>query len=163
LSTGTKRKRSSNGLVKKRSRRSSPGSNDSDENVDDDIPEAGIMKPDITFFGESLPDSFDRRLNEDKTKADLVIVIGTSLKVAPVSQVVGFMHPEVPQLYISREPVAHIDFDVDMLGDCDVVVAELCRRVGWKLEHEMIPKKQKVEVEAHEALPYRYVFKEVSK
>ena len=34
---------------------------------------------------------------------DLVIVIGTSLKVAPVSNVVGLLPANVPQIYISRE------------------------------------------------------------
>jgi len=34
---------------------------------------------------------------------DLVVVIGTSLKVAPVSEVVGILPPDIPQLYISRE------------------------------------------------------------
>lgn len=34
---------------------------------------------------------------------DLVLVIGTSLKVAPVSEVVGYLPANVPQIYISRE------------------------------------------------------------
>lgn len=40
-------------------------------------------------------------------------------------------------------------FDITLLGDCDVVVAELCRRAGWDLKHDMIPKDQKVD-----SLPY---------
>ena len=28
----------------------------------------GVMKPDIVFFGEGLPESFHRQLREDKTK-----------------------------------------------------------------------------------------------
>lgn len=61
-------------------------------------------QPDITFFGEDLPATFHERLvNHDKDIVDLVLVIGTSLKVAPVSEVVGVIPPDVPQLYISRE------------------------------------------------------------
>ena len=41
-------------------------------------------------------------MKHDKDVVDLVLVIGTSLKVAPVSEVVGFLPPNVPQLYISR-------------------------------------------------------------
>lgn len=48
-----------------------------------------------------------------------------------------------------------------MLGDCDVVVAELCRRAGWDLKHEMIPKDQKVEVIKEEGYESRYHFKVV--
>ena len=45
-----------------------------------------------------------------------------------------------------------------MLGDCDVVVAELCRRAGWDLSHEMIPKDRKVNVELQEDYESRYRF-----
>jgi hypothetical protein len=62
-----------------------------------------LLQPDITFFGEALPGAFhDRLLKHDRGRADLVIVIGTSLKVAPVSEIVGVFPPSVPQIYISR-------------------------------------------------------------
>lgn len=61
-------------------------------------------QPDITFFGEGLPAGFHQRLaDHDKDLVDLVIVIGTSLKVAPVSEVVGFLPANVPQMFISRD------------------------------------------------------------
>jgi NAD-dependent SIR2 family protein deacetylase len=44
-----------------------------------------IIKPDIVFFGENLSDEFDRRLLEDREKIDLLIVIGTSLRVCSSS------------------------------------------------------------------------------
>lgn len=43
-------------------------------------------------------------------------------------------------ILIVLQPVNHIEFDVELLGSCDEVVAELCRRAGWKLDHEMVPK-----------------------
>ncbi|KAI9737314.1 MAG: NAD-dependent histone deacetylase sir2 [Claussenomyces sp. TS43310] len=156
-----KRKRSKNGTAKKRIRHFR-GSPDSSSDEDYDTPEAGVMKPDITFFGEALPDTFSERLtNHDKDLVDLVIVIGTSLKVAPVSEVIPYLPAHIPQVYISRTPVSHVNFDVDMLGDCDVVVAELCRRAGWELEHEMIPRDQVVNVELQDGFASRYVFTEV--
>ena len=45
-----------------------------------------------------------------------------------------------------------------MLGDCDVVVSELCRRAGWELNHEMIPEGEKVKVELQEGYESRYTF-----
>lgn len=36
----------------------------------------GILKPDITFFGEELPDQFFKAIKQDVSKCDLVIVIG---------------------------------------------------------------------------------------
>lgn len=47
--------------------------------------ELAIMKPDIVFFGESLPDEFHHQMDEDKQECDLLIVIGSSLKVRPVA------------------------------------------------------------------------------
>lgn len=155
-----KRKRSKNGQEKKKRRFDLDADSSSDE--DYDIPQAGVMKPDITFFGEALPDKFsDRLTNHDKHVVDLVIVIGTSLKVAPVSEVVPYLPANIPQMYISRTPVSHVNFDVDMLGDCDVVVAELCRRAGWDLDHEMIPQNQKVEVKLQEGFSSRHIFTEL--
>lgn len=112
-----------------------------DEDEDDSIPEPGVMKPDITFFGEQLPDTFfDRFTKEDAKQTDLVIVIGTSLKVAPVSDMADYLNHSIPHIYISLDPIKHISFDIQLLGKCDDVVAELCRRAGWNLKHEWVSK-----------------------
>ncbi|KAB8276785.1 hypothetical protein BDV30DRAFT_224116 [Aspergillus minisclerotigenes] len=99
---GQKRKRSTNGTHKSRK---SDG-DESSEEEDYELPTPGVMKPDITFFGEDLPDEFGQRLiRHDRDKVDLVIVIGTSLKVAPVAEVPGVLPRHVPQIYISRTVV----------------------------------------------------------
>lgn len=139
-----KRKRTSNGNGSKKKRSSDE---DSESDGAYDIPQPGIMKPDITFFGEQLPnDFFDRLKDVDKDKVDLVIVMGTSMKVAPVSEIPNFLPRDIPQIYISRDPIHHINFDINLLGDCDVIVAELARRAGWELTHKMIPDGQTTEV-----------------
>lgn len=61
----------------------------------------------------------------------------------------------------SPQPCAHVDFDVDMLGDCDTVVTELCRRAGWDLQHEMIVKDDIVDVKLQEGYESRFSFKVV--
>ncbi len=61
----------------------------------------------------------------------------------------------------SRQPCAHVDFDVDMLGDCDAIVTELCRRAGWELQHEMIVKDDAVDVKQQEGYESRFSFKVV--
>jgi NAD-dependent SIR2 family protein deacetylase len=43
------------------------------------------MKPDIVFFGEGLPEIFHDSMAKDKDECDLLIVIGSSLKVRPVA------------------------------------------------------------------------------
>ena len=154
---GMKRKRSSDGSSKSKKKRQEYEDSSSGEN--DEIAVAGVMKPDITFFGEDLPDIFEQRLlRHDRDLVDLVLVIGTSLKVAPVSEVVGVLPATVPQIYISREACSHVNFDVDLLGDCDVVVTELCKRAGWDLQHEMV-KEGNVDVLLHEGHESRFSIK----
>lgn len=46
-------------------------------------------QPDITFFGEKLTDGFEECLTKDRDQVDLVLIIGTSLKVAPVSDIIS--------------------------------------------------------------------------
>ncbi|KAJ4158678.1 uncharacterized protein LMH87_009194 [Akanthomyces muscarius] len=158
-SSSAKRRRTAD---KKRRRWSAADDDSSDDDHSSayDVPGTGVMKPDITFFGEALPDEFSRRLTEnDRDKVDLVIVIGTSLKVTPVSEIVSWLPSHIPQLYVSRQPVTHINFDIDLLGDCDVVVAELCRRLGWPMDHEMVPPDQRIDVATETGSPSQHTFR----
>lgn len=41
---------------------------------------------------------------------------------------------EVPQVLINREQLPHLNFDVELLGDCDVIVNELCHRLAGDFE-----------------------------
>lgn len=91
-----------------------------------DLVAAGIMKPDIVFFGEGLPDSFHEAMTEDKNRCDLLVVIGSSLKVRPVALIPSSLPAHVPQILINREPLPHCHFDVELLGDCDVIINHLC-------------------------------------
>lgn len=44
---------------------------------------------------------------------------------------------------------------MNLLGDCDVVVAELCRRAGWSLQHPMVGSEEVV-VSPHEELDWAW-------
>jgi NAD-dependent deacetylase sirtuin 1 len=41
---------------------------------------------------------------------------------------------KVPQILINREPLMHLNFDIELLGDCDVIISELCRRLAEGFE-----------------------------
>lgn len=105
----------------------------------------GIMKPDIVFFGEGLGDAFHNAVAEDKNKVDLLIMIGSSLKVRPVALIPSSIPQSVPQILINREPLGHLTPDVELLGDCDGIVNQLCHLLGpdW---HEPIHQKPLEEV-----------------
>ncbi|KAJ1824245.1 NAD-dependent histone deacetylase sir2 [Coemansia sp. RSA 2599] len=114
--------------------------NDDEDDDDDDYGAIkGIMKPDITFFGEKLPDQFDEALLVDREKVDLLLVMGSSLKVAPVSDIMSHLPHSVPQVVINKTPILHLNFDVQLLGDADDIVAYLARACGWELKHPRIP------------------------
>ena len=41
----------------------------------------------------------------------------------------------IPQILINRERLHYLNFDVELLGNCDNIVAELCRRLGESWDH----------------------------
>ncbi|OLY80635.1 NAD-dependent histone deacetylase SIR2 [Smittium mucronatum] len=98
----------------------------------------GVLKPDIVFFGENLPSIFHSSLQEDRTQVDLLIVMGSSLKVAPVSEIMGHLPPNIPQIVINKTPITHLNFDIQLIGDSDDIVTYLCYRLGWNLCHPRI-------------------------
>ncbi|XP_016968607.1 NAD-dependent histone deacetylase sirtuin-1 [Drosophila biarmipes] len=92
--------------------------------------ENGIMKPDIVFFGEGLPDEYHTVMATDKDVCDLLIVIGSSLKVRPVAHIPSSIPGTVPQILINREQLHHLKFDVELLGDSDVIINQICHRLS---------------------------------
>lgn len=86
------------------------------------------MKPDIVFFGEGLPSKFfaKRELIKD---ADLLIVMGTSLAVAPFSMLPDMVRDSsVPRVLFNREKVGSFgssENDCIVLDDCDSGVRKL--------------------------------------
>lgn len=101
-----------------------------DQNSSRCTDDLAVMKPNIVFFGEELGDEFHKSLEADKGNVDLLIVIGSSLKVRPVALIPRSIPASVPQILINREPLDHMRFDIELLGDCDNVIHELCLRLG---------------------------------
>jgi NAD-dependent deacetylase len=83
--------------------------------LDATAPDGSLLRPHIVFFGESVP------MIEPATalveKADLLIVVGTSLAVYPAASLVHYARPEVPIILVDpgkpdthliRNPLTHI-------------------------------------------------------
>ncbi|KAJ3529232.1 hypothetical protein NMY22_g9076 [Coprinellus aureogranulatus] len=111
------------------------------ESEDDHLPAPqyppGIMKPDITFFGEKLDDSFEKALQEDRDQVDLLLVMGTSLKVAPVADILSHIPHSVPQILINKTPIKHINPDIILLGDADPIIRYLMQEDDWATQQSM--------------------------
>ncbi|KAI0048748.1 SIR2-domain-containing protein [Auriscalpium vulgare] len=112
---------------------------DSDDDDDEPPYPPWVMKPDITFFGEKLSVDFEKALKEDRSEVDLIIIIGTSMKVAPVSEFLVNMPHHVPQILINKTPIRHINPDIILLGDADAIVEHLCASLSPVLPDWVLP------------------------
>lgn len=98
----------------------------------------GLVKPDIVFFGEQLPEAFHE--NKDVPAiADLVLILGTSLTVQPFASLPEFAKESTPRVLFNLERVGSLGTrpdDVLVLGDCDSGVRKLADELGWRDELE---------------------------
>ncbi|KAG6830569.1 hypothetical protein H0H92_016020 [Tricholoma furcatifolium] len=97
----------------------------------------GLVKPDIVFFGEALPPRFISEISAVK-EADLLLIIGTSLTVHPFASLAGMAdRKSCRRVLINLEKVGDIGRrpeDIVLLGECDVIVRDLCKALGWEKE-----------------------------
>ncbi len=62
----------------------------------------GVMKPQVTFFGERTPGELPRQMLEDAGRCDLLLVVGSSLRVGgTVLPLLARVRPRVPQVRLS--------------------------------------------------------------
>ncbi|XP_058859068.1 NAD-dependent protein deacetylase sirtuin-3, mitochondrial-like isoform X4 [Acipenser ruthenus] len=99
----------------------------------------GVIKPDVVFFGEELPQCFFLYLT-DFPLADLLVVMGTSLEVEPFASLAGAVRNSVPRVLINRDLVGPFVYraprhnDVLELGDVVSGVERFADKLGWKEE-----------------------------
>ncbi|XP_042521482.1 NAD-dependent protein deacetylase sirtuin-3, mitochondrial isoform X3 [Dipodomys spectabilis] len=123
-------------------RRSFPGDHCWAEVMADRVPCCpvctGVVKPDIVFFGEPMPQRFLLHV-ADFPMADLLLILGTSLEVEPFASLSEAVRSSVPRLLINRELVGPFAWcprsrDVAQLGDVVHSVEKLVDLLGWTEE-----------------------------
>lgn len=65
----------------------------------------GVVKPDIVFFGENLPEKFHTLPDQDFKECDLLLIMGTSLTVQPFAGLVDYARDDCVRLLINRDKV----------------------------------------------------------
>ncbi|KAI8958133.1 NAD-dependent deacetylase sirtuin-2 [Daldinia sp. FL1419] len=98
----------------------------------------GLVKPDIVFFGEQLPETFYNNISVPDT-ADLMLVMGTSLLVHPFAGLPRRAREGAPRVLFNLERVGDMGSradDVLVLGDCDSGIRKLADELGWRDELE---------------------------
>ncbi|XP_056622160.1 NAD-dependent protein deacetylase sirtuin-3 [Triplophysa dalaica] len=100
---------------------------------------AGAVKPNVVFFGEDLPEKYFQHA-EDFPKADLLMIMGTSLKIEPFASLVNTVKSTVPRLLLNRDPVGPFERqplkrgDYMELGDLVDSVRKFADILGWHSE-----------------------------
>jgi NAD-dependent deacetylase len=95
-----------------------------------DIPHCvcgGVYKPNITFFGEMLPEYDWQAAVQAMTQADLVLVLGTSLSVYPAAYLPGYRPYTARLAIINRDPTP-LDGEAQLVIRDDL--CEVMKRLG---------------------------------
>jgi NAD-dependent SIR2 family protein deacetylase len=95
----------------------------------------GVLKPAVTFFGEPIAGAVAQRLRADVAKCDLLLVMGSSLQVAPMSSLPDWIAQHVPCVLLNKETVKPRGadsrrFDVELLGDAGLICRDLARSIA---------------------------------
>lgn len=90
------------------------------------------------FFGEKTTMEFSKHIEMDLESVDMLLVIGTSLSVQPVSKIIDLiahLGKKVRLISVNTRPNYNIVFDAQLIGDCDVITANIARILGWKFHN----------------------------
>jgi NAD-dependent histone deacetylase SIR2 len=88
----------------------------------------GALRPDVVFFHEPLGAAFAAAAARDTAAADLVLVVGTSLAVAPLNALHERVARATPRVFVNRVDVPRARgaaFDARLLGDADDILDAL--------------------------------------
>jgi NAD-dependent deacetylase len=88
----------------------------------------GVMKPNVILFGEQLPLDVLAAARQDTTDCDLMVVIGSSLRVEPVSDLPLMALGHGAGLIIVNYEPTHLDKRADVLIHADL--AEVTPRIA---------------------------------
>ena len=94
-----------------------------------------------------MPKEFFSKIDEDFDKCDLLIIMGTSLKVEPFASLTSMVDSDCPRLLINQEAVGYdliydrksVNYrDVFLKGTCDDACLKLACLLNWKNELEKL-------------------------
>lgn len=66
----------------------------------------------------------------------MILIIGTSLCVAPFNELPGLASDSIPLVIMNKEPIAHLEGRISnyIPGNCDKSILYLCQQLGWEVE-----------------------------
>ncbi len=92
----------------------------------------GVIKPDVVLFGEQLPAEVVNAAMKHVASADLMLVAGSSLEVAPVSQLPMRVHRQGGRLIVVNLGSTYVDDAAEVVihGDVARVLPRIARACG---------------------------------
>ncbi|MDX2138384.1 MAG: NAD-dependent deacylase [Chloroflexota bacterium] len=89
----------------------------------------GVLKPNVILFGEQLPVQVLRAAQEMARKADLMLIIGSSLEVAPASDIPLLAKRRGAKLIMINREATSVDHEASVIihGDAALVLPEIIR------------------------------------
>ncbi|KAI4901632.1 hypothetical protein NFI96_012803 [Prochilodus magdalenae] len=100
---------------------------------------SATVKPNVVFFGEDLPEKYFLHA-QDFPRADLLMIMGTSLQIEPFASLVNTVKSNVLRLLLNRHAVGPFERkplrrgDYMELGDLVNSVRRLADILGWHTE-----------------------------
>ena len=100
---------------------------------------AATVKPSIVLFRSRLPEVFFDNVPNDVKDIDLLLILGTSLAVAPANSLVMRIPRSSMRVLMNREPVGwHLGLDYDSndrdyfaQGNCENLALDFMESLGW--------------------------------
>ncbi len=88
-----------------------------DINIGDVAPNGGQLRPHIVWFGEAVP--MMEPAIQFVQKAEILVIIGTSLQVYPAAGLINFANRNIPIYYIDPKP--NISYELKHLPNLTVI------------------------------------------
>eukprot|EP01084_Bolivina_argentea_P267513 454108_1 len=109
---------------------------------------AGLIKPNVIFYGEQLPKKYFELVHKKKelNDVDLLIIIGTSLQVFPVAEIVNkvpYKNNKCMRLVINKDKLIALQNndnknDIQLLGDADKICLKLIKMLQWENQLQQV-------------------------
>jgi NAD+-dependent protein deacetylase sirtuin 1 len=97
------------------------------------------LKPGITFFGEKIQSNITSSLTLDQNKADLLLVLGTSLQVSPMKNIINYFS-HIPHILINKQHVFVKNsikaFDHELIGNADDIIDYIQKKLNNEYTRE---------------------------
>lgn len=88
-----------------------------DLNLGDRCEKGSQLRPHIVWFGEMVP--MLEVAAETVSRADLVIIVGTSMQVYPAAGLAAYAKPNIPIFYVDPRPV--LNYELENSGNLRVI------------------------------------------